>query len=144
MASSGLNVLPPWLFKSVVDDVLISRSVLSLNLICLAVVAIFALKAVTSYWQQYLMNEVGQSVVMDVRRLSHLLGLVAVVTHALAAPPPAPSAAAARLHLLHRLPGTDHAPRGALPAGLGGAAGPALHHHTILQGCRSFTAVLLY
>ncbi len=67
LASSGLNVLPPWLFKSVVDDVLISRSVLSLNLICLAVVAIFALKAVTSYWQQYLMNEVGQSVVMDVR-----------------------------------------------------------------------------
>ena len=67
LASSGLNILPPWLFKSVVDDVLISRSVMSLNLICISVIVIFALKAVTTYWQQYLMNEVGQRVVMDIR-----------------------------------------------------------------------------
>ncbi|MCR4818982.1 MAG: ABC transporter ATP-binding protein/permease [Fretibacterium sp.] len=68
-ASSGLNVLPPWLFKGVVDDVLISRNLMSLNLICLAVVGIFAGKAVTTYWQQVLMNRVGQSVVMDLRVL---------------------------------------------------------------------------
>ena len=67
LASSGLNVLPPWLFKGVVDDVLISRDLVSLNLICAAVVAIFAAKAVTTYWQQVLMNRVGQSVVMDIR-----------------------------------------------------------------------------
>ncbi|MBQ9565799.1 MAG: ABC transporter ATP-binding protein [Synergistaceae bacterium] len=69
LASSGLNVLPPWLFKGVVDDVLISRDLMSLNLICFAVVAIFASKAVTTYWQQVLMNRVGQSVVMDLRVL---------------------------------------------------------------------------
>ncbi|MBQ7263333.1 MAG: ABC transporter ATP-binding protein [Synergistaceae bacterium] len=67
LASSGLNVLPPWLFKSVVDDVLISRDLAALDLLCVAVVAIFALKGVTLYWQHVLMNDVGQRVVMDVR-----------------------------------------------------------------------------
>ncbi len=67
LASSGLNILPPWLFKSVVDDVLISRNLVKLNIICVAIVVIFTLKAFTTYWQHYLMNEVGQSIVMDVR-----------------------------------------------------------------------------
>ena len=67
IASSGLNILPPWLFKSVVDDVLISRDFMKLNLICVAIIVIFSLKAFTTYWQHYLMTEVGQSVVMDVR-----------------------------------------------------------------------------
>ena len=67
LASSGLNILPPWLFKSVVDDVLISRDFMKLNLICVAIIVIFSLKAFTTYWQHYLMTEVGQSVVMDVR-----------------------------------------------------------------------------
>ncbi|MCR5347897.1 MAG: ABC transporter ATP-binding protein/permease [Fretibacterium sp.] len=65
--SSLLNSLPPWLFKSVVDDVLISRDLMKLNLVCIAVIVIFAVKAVTLYWQQYLMSEVGQNVVMDIR-----------------------------------------------------------------------------
>ena len=65
--SSGLNILPPWLFKSVVDDVLISKNMLMLNLICIFLVIIFALKAFTTYWQKYLMSEAGQSVVMDLR-----------------------------------------------------------------------------
>ncbi len=67
LASSGLNILPPWLFKSVVDDVLISRNLFALNLICAAVVLIFVLKAFALYGREYLMNEVGQRVVMDIR-----------------------------------------------------------------------------
>lgn len=67
LASSGLNVLPPYLFKSVVDDVLISRNTFMLNIICAAVVAIFGAKAVTMYLQRYFMNEAGQGVVMDIR-----------------------------------------------------------------------------
>lgn len=67
LASSGLNVLPPYLFKSVVDDVLISRNVFMLNVICVSLVVIFGLKAITTYYQRYLMNEAGQSVVMDIR-----------------------------------------------------------------------------
>ena len=67
LASSGLNVLPPYLFKSIVDDVLISKDMFTLNVICVSVVIIFGLKAVTMYLQKYLMNEAGQSVVMDIR-----------------------------------------------------------------------------
>ena len=67
LLSSGLNILPPYLFKSVVDDVLISKNFFMLNLICVALILIFGLKAVTTYFQRYFMNEAGQSVVMDIR-----------------------------------------------------------------------------
>ncbi len=65
--SAALNVLPPYLFKNVVDDVLFSRDLFMLNIICVALVVIFGLKAITTYYQRYLMNEAGQSVVMDLR-----------------------------------------------------------------------------
>ncbi|MBR1658060.1 MAG: ABC transporter ATP-binding protein [Synergistaceae bacterium] len=67
LASSGLNVMPPYLFKSVVDDVLISKNTFMLNVMCLAVIVIFGLKAITMYLQRYFMNEAGQGVVMDIR-----------------------------------------------------------------------------
>ena len=67
LLSSGLNVLPPYLFKTVVDDVLISKDMFMLNMICAALVVIFGLKAITTYYQRYLMNEAGQSAVMDIR-----------------------------------------------------------------------------
>jgi len=65
--SSGLNVLPPYLFKTVIDDVLISKNFFMLNLICISLILIFGFKAVTTYFQRYFMNEAGQSVVMDIR-----------------------------------------------------------------------------
>ena len=65
--SSGLNVIPPYLFKTVVDDVLISKNIFMLNILCVSLVVIFGLKAITTYYQRYLMNEAGQSAVMDIR-----------------------------------------------------------------------------
>ena len=67
LLSSGLNVIPPYLFKSIVDEVLISKNTLMLNVICVIVVLIFGLKAITLYLQRYFMNEAGQGVVMDIR-----------------------------------------------------------------------------
>ena len=67
LVSSGLNILPPYLFKTVVDDVLISKNFFMLNVICVSLVLIFGLKAITSYFQRYFMNEAGQRVVMDIR-----------------------------------------------------------------------------
>lgn len=67
LASSGLNVIPPYLFKSVVDDVLISKNVFMLNVICVSLIVIFALKAVTTYFQRYFMSQAGQLIVMDIR-----------------------------------------------------------------------------
>ncbi len=67
LGSSALNVLPPYLFKYVVDDVLLSRDTFMLNMICVALVVIFGAKAITTYYHRYMMNEAGQSIVMDIR-----------------------------------------------------------------------------
>ena len=67
LVASALNTLPPWLFKSVVDDVLISRNMAMLNLLCVGVVLIFTLKGFASFGHHYFMNWVGQRVVMDIR-----------------------------------------------------------------------------
>jgi subfamily B ATP-binding cassette protein MsbA len=67
VVASAMNVLPPWLFKNVVDDVLISKNAAVLNVLCVSVVVIFVLKGAALYGQQTLMNRVGQRVVMDIR-----------------------------------------------------------------------------
>ncbi|MDR1621702.1 MAG: ABC transporter ATP-binding protein/permease [Synergistaceae bacterium] len=84
IAASALNVLPPWLFKSVVDDVLISKNMTVLNLLCVGIVVIFTLKGMALFGQQYLMNWVGQRVVMDIRVVlyDHMQRMSLRVVHA--------------------------------------------------------------
>jgi subfamily B ATP-binding cassette protein MsbA len=65
--ASACNVVPPWLLKNVVDDVLIARNTTILNTLPFLLVALFAGKGIASYGHQYLMNWVGQNVVMDLR-----------------------------------------------------------------------------
>ncbi|ERL23734.1 MULTISPECIES: ABC transporter ATP-binding protein [Jonquetella] len=64
-------VVPPWLMKNTVDDVLISRRGDLLNYIAAAIVAFFILKNICAYWQKYLMNWVGQRVVLNLRQDSY-------------------------------------------------------------------------
>lgn len=61
------SILPPWLLKSVIDDVLVKREVGMLNLIVVAVVLLYVGKAVFNYAQLYLMTWVGQRVIIDIR-----------------------------------------------------------------------------
>ncbi len=65
--ASACNVVPPWLLKNVVDDVLIAKDLAMLNTLPFLLVALFAGKGIASYGHQYLMNWVGQNVVMDLR-----------------------------------------------------------------------------
>ena len=65
--SSIMAVLPPWLLKNIVDDVLIQKDLFMLNFLALGIVLIYLCKAVFSYGQTYLMNWVGQKVIMDIR-----------------------------------------------------------------------------
>ncbi|MDO5114761.1 MAG: ABC transporter ATP-binding protein [Synergistaceae bacterium] len=68
MALSAIfGILPPWLIKNVVDDVLIRKEMYMLNLLCVSVVALYVLKAVFAYCNLYLMTWVGQKVVIDLR-----------------------------------------------------------------------------
>lgn len=65
--ASIFTVIPPWLLKNVVDDVLIEKNMMVLNVLAIGLVLLFVGKAFASYGHQYLMNWVGQHVVMDLR-----------------------------------------------------------------------------
>lgn len=67
LLASATGVLPPWLLKNVVDDVLIQKNSAMLNGLSLAIVLLFILKNLANYGQQYLMVWVGQHAVMDLR-----------------------------------------------------------------------------
>jgi len=84
LAASALNTLPPLLFMSLVDDVLIARNMTALNMLCVGVVVIFTLKGVAFFGQQYFMNWVGQRVVMDIRMVlyDHMQRMSLRVVHA--------------------------------------------------------------
>ena len=56
-----------FLFKYVVNDILIARDMTMLRLITLGIVAIYLIKAVCDYLSYYLMSDVGQRVVMNLR-----------------------------------------------------------------------------
>ncbi|HOC82080.1 MAG TPA: ABC transporter transmembrane domain-containing protein, partial [Synergistales bacterium] len=65
--SSACAVAAPWLLRNIVDDVLISRNMVMLNLVAVGLVLLYLAKSVFFYGQQYLMNWVGQRVVVDLR-----------------------------------------------------------------------------
>ncbi|MFP4482707.1 MAG: ABC transporter ATP-binding protein [Thermovirgaceae bacterium] len=65
--ASACNVVAPWLLKDIVDDVLISKNMAMLNFLAVGLVLLYVGKNVAYYGQQYLMNWVGQKVVMDIR-----------------------------------------------------------------------------
>lgn len=65
--SSVFTVIPPWLLKNVVDDVLIAKKMMVLNVLSIGLVFLFIGKGIASYGHQYLMNWVGQRIVMDLR-----------------------------------------------------------------------------
>ncbi len=67
--ASACNIVPPWLLKNVVDDVLIQKDLAMLNTIPFLLVVLFIGKGLASYGHQYLMNWTGQRVVMDLRLL---------------------------------------------------------------------------
>lgn len=65
--SAVCGILPPWLIKNVVDDVLIAKEVGMLNILAIAVVVMYMLKSLFAYGHMYLMTWVGEKIVIDVR-----------------------------------------------------------------------------
>lgn len=65
--SALFGIIPPWLIKNVVDDVLINKEYSTLNLLSMGIVGLYILKAVFGYGNMYLMTWVGQKVVIDIR-----------------------------------------------------------------------------
>jgi subfamily B ATP-binding cassette protein MsbA len=67
IVASLLNVIPPWLFKYVVDEVLSEKNMTVLNVVCISIILVFLLKGVVAYAHQYLINWVGQRLILDIR-----------------------------------------------------------------------------
>lgn len=67
--TSAANLYVPWIVRDVIDKVFINNDSQLLNLIALGIVVIFFGRGITYYGQNYLMNYVGESVVIDIRGL---------------------------------------------------------------------------
>ena len=65
-ASAG-NLYLPWLFKDMIDKVLAEKDYFMLNMISASIIVIFFARGVFAYGQNYLMNWVGQHIVIDIR-----------------------------------------------------------------------------
>lgn len=66
MAAAG-NLYIPWIIKDMIDEVLADKNGTMLNWIAASIIAIFVVRGVFWYGQNYLMSYVGQSVIIDIR-----------------------------------------------------------------------------
>lgn len=66
MAAAG-NLYIPWIIKDMIDEVLADKNGTMLNWIAASIIAIFVVRGLFWYGQNYLMSYVGQSVIMDIR-----------------------------------------------------------------------------
>jgi subfamily B ATP-binding cassette protein MsbA len=67
LVMAGANSAIPFLIKPVVDDVFINKDVRMLKLIPIAVIVIYLLLGLATYFQAYLMNYVGQNIIRRLR-----------------------------------------------------------------------------
>ena len=67
IAASGMAYLP-WVIKDMVDQILAEKNSEMLNYIAFSIIAVFIIRGVFYYGQHYLMNYVGQRIIIDIRR----------------------------------------------------------------------------
>lgn len=65
--TAAANLYVPWIVRDVIDKVFQDKDSDLLNLISLGIVVIFFARGIFYYGQSYLMNYVGESIVIDVR-----------------------------------------------------------------------------
>ena len=65
--AAGANLYLPWIIKDMIDDVLMSKDMVMLNLIAAGILVVMFTRGVFYYGQIYLVSYVGQRVIIDVR-----------------------------------------------------------------------------
>lgn len=75
--SSVAMLAVPWIIRNIIDDVLIRKDYMALNIIALVILLLFFLRGIFTYGQGYLMSYIGNRVIIDIRgkvydRLQHL------------------------------------------------------------------------
>ncbi len=66
--SAGGTAYLPWIIKDMVDQVLKEKNTDMLNYIVLSIIVVFIIRGIAFYGQSYLMNYVGQKVIIDIRK----------------------------------------------------------------------------
>lgn len=66
LAACG-NLAVPWIIKDVIDQVLINKDMVMLNIIAAGILLIFFLRGIFFFGQTYLMSYIGQRVIIDIR-----------------------------------------------------------------------------
>lgn len=64
--SAGVSATA-WLMRPVVDSILVNNDVRMLNLVPLVIILIYFMRALSTYWGDYLMNYVGQDIIRRLR-----------------------------------------------------------------------------
>ena len=67
IAAGGTAYLP-WIIKDMVDQVLKEKNTEMLNYIVISIIVVFIIRGIAFYGQSYLMNYVGQRVIIDIRK----------------------------------------------------------------------------
>lgn len=67
IAAGGTAYLP-FVIKDMVDQVLSEKNTMMLNWIVLSIIIVFVIRGIAYYGQSYLMNYVGQRVIIDIRK----------------------------------------------------------------------------
>ena len=67
IAAGGTAYLP-WIIKDMVDQVLKEKNTEMLNYIGISMIVVFIIRGIAFYGQSYLMNYVGQRVIIDIRK----------------------------------------------------------------------------
>ena len=67
IAAGGTAYLP-WIIKDMVDQVLKEKNTEMLNWIVISIIVVFIIRGISFYGQSYLMNYVGQRVIIDIRK----------------------------------------------------------------------------
>ena len=67
IAAGGTAYLP-WIIKDMLDQVLKEKNTEMLNYIVISIIVVFIIRGIAFYGQSYLMNYVGQRVIIDIRK----------------------------------------------------------------------------
>ena len=67
--AAGANLYLPWIIKDMIDDVLMSKNMMMLNLIAVGILVVMFVRGVFYYGQSYLVSYVGQRGIIDVRSI---------------------------------------------------------------------------
>ncbi len=67
LLAASANLYVPWILREVIDEVLSTKDMTTLNTIAIGIVIVYFLRGIFFFGQTYLMSYIGQKVIIDIR-----------------------------------------------------------------------------